>query len=346
MWTAPRARGYHLGMPRQARLDAPGTRQHVMGRGIDRTAIFKADADRDEVVRRLAALCQAGAFVVCAWALMPNHFHLLGRTSGTPLGESMKRLLTGYVVNFNRRHRRSGHRFQNRYKSIVCEDDPYLLELTRYIHLNPIRRGVVPCLTDLRRYPWTGQAAIVGGWGRPWQDTATVRAHFGRRRRQAIARYEAFVAEGIPRGRRPELVGGGLVRSLGGWSQVLPLRRRGIKVASDERILGSIAFIEQLRVEAAHRERETLRLSRKLVDVATLATAVAGQTRVQEAELRSGSRRREVVRARRLFCQVAVTAMGYSGAAVARFLGVTTSAVNRLAASADLPAVAKFLNAL
>jgi hypothetical protein len=96
---------------------------------------------------------------------MPNHFHLLVRTGTRPLSQSMKRLLTGYVVNFNRRHKRYGHLFQNRYKSIICEEDPYLLELTRYIHLNPVRGGLVPRLRDLRRYPWTGHAAILGGGG-------------------------------------------------------------------------------------------------------------------------------------------------------------------------------------
>src|SRR5512146_3379281 len=207
---------YPRTMPRQARLDAPGTLHHVMGRGIDRAAIFEGDADRDDFVRRLAELCHEGAFVVYAWALMPNHFHLLVRTGATALGQSMKRLLTGYVVNFNRRQHRYGHLFQNRYKSIVCEDDPYLLELTRYIHLNPLRSNVVGRLADLRRYPWTGHAALMGRVARPWQDTATVLAYFSRRRRQAIERYEAFMAEGIPRGRRPELVGGGLIRSLGG----------------------------------------------------------------------------------------------------------------------------------
>jgi REP element-mobilizing transposase RayT len=125
-----------------------------MGRGIERTKIFPTDADRADFAERLAALCQQGHLVVYAWALMPNHFHLLVRTGTRPLAQSMKRLLTGYVVNFNRRHKRYGHLFQNRYKSIVVEEDPYLLELTRYIHLNPLRGGLVQGLRDLRGYRW------------------------------------------------------------------------------------------------------------------------------------------------------------------------------------------------
>jgi hypothetical protein len=149
----------------------------------------------------------------------------------------MRKLLTGYVVNFNLRHKRHGHLFQNRYKSIICEDDPYLLELTRYIHLNPLRVGIVRDMRGLRQYRWAGHSAIMGRVKREWQDIDTVLGYFGKGQR-AIEKYERYVEEGISRGKRPELVGGGLIRSLGGWSQVLSLRRKGIKVAFDERVLG------------------------------------------------------------------------------------------------------------
>jgi len=105
--------------------------------------------DRRDFLARVTALCEAGAWMVYAWALLPTHFHLLARTAGGSLPGSMRKLLTGYVVNFNRRHKRSGHLFQNRYKSILCEDEPYLLELTRYIHLNPLRAGMLSSLEEL-----------------------------------------------------------------------------------------------------------------------------------------------------------------------------------------------------
>ena len=333
-------------MPRQPRLDAPGTLHHVIGRGIERTQIFREDTDRADFVTRLAALCETGHLGVYAWALMPNHFHLLVRTGTSPLFRSMKKLLTGYVVNFNRRHKRVGHLFQNRYKSIVVEAEPYLLELTRYIHLNPLRGDLVPDLATLRRYPWTGHAALAGGAKLDWQDTATVLAHFGRTRRRATQRYEVFVREGIPQGRRPDLGGGGLVRSLGGWAQVVALRRRGPPRAADARVLGSGEFTAHLLAEAARQEHETLRLSRKVVALATLARAVIAAEGVTDRELRSGNRRPAVVRARRLLCKVAVHGLGYAGAAVARFLGVTTSSVNRLAVSDELPEVPRYLKAL
>jgi putative transposase len=330
-------------MPRQPRLDAPGALHHVMGRGIERTNLFRTDADRGDFVDRLAQLCLEGSLVVYAWSLLSNHFHLLVRTGRQPISRSMKKLLTGYVVNFNLRHKRSGHLFQNRYKSIICEEDPYLLELARYIHLNPVRAGMVRDVEQLRDYRWSGHSAIMGRVKQQWQDVNTILAYFGKGKK-AVEKYEEFVKEGAVQGRRPELVGGGLLRSQGGWSQVLSLRRKGIKVGSDERILGGDEFIQRLMSEAEERERETLRLGRKVPNLQTLAKRITKGEAIEESELRSGMRTREMVRARRLFCQLAIGRMGYPGAEVARFLGVTTSSANRLASSEKVAHLTKYVN--
>jgi hypothetical protein len=255
----------------------------------------------------------------------------------------MRKILTGYVINFNRRYKRYGHLFQNRYKSIVCEDDPYLLELTRYIHLNPVRAGAARDMRALAEYPWTGHSALTGKVRRDWQDTGTVLAHFGNRKKKATMEYEEFVKEGISQGRRPELVGGGLVRSLGGWAQVVSFRRKGVRASSDDRILGSSEFVEHLLLEADEREKETLRLSAKVQDLTFLARRIAKGEGLTEVELRSGSRQRKVSMARRLFCKITVGKLGYPGAHVARFLGVSTSAVVRAARSTDLPGMEKYL---
>ena len=125
-------------MPRQARLDAPGTLHHVMLRGIERRAIVTDDADRHEFVRRLGASAMQSRTSVYGWVLLTNHAHLLLRSGPDGLPWLMRRFLTGYAQAYNRRHQRHGHLFQNRYKSIVCEEDGYFMELLRYIHLNPI----------------------------------------------------------------------------------------------------------------------------------------------------------------------------------------------------------------
>ena len=323
-------------MPRQARLDAPGTLHHVMARGIEGADIFRTDKDRNDFLARLAEQCESEALKVYAWALIPNHIHLLVRTGNRPIFASMRKILTGYVVRFNRRHQRQGHLFQNRYKSIVCEEDPYLLELTRYIHLNPLRAGIVRTLKELERYPWTGHSVIVGIVKREWQDREEILRYFGKRQEVAVKRYIAFIEEGDLQRRRPDLVGGGLLRSVGGWSEVVSMRRRGKGMASDERILGSGGFVERVIAETEAKERETLRLRRKVPELSALLRVVAEEEGMEEKELRGPRRAREVVRVTRRFCQLAVREYGHTGAAVARFLGVTTSLVNWYAASGDL----------
>ena len=143
-------------MPRQARLDALGAVHHVMARDMEGVDLFRTDKDREDFLSRLAEQCEAEALKVYAWAFLFNHLHLLVRTGNRPIFVSMRKILTGYVVRFNRRHQRQGHLFQNRYKSIICEEDPYLMELTRYIHLNPLRAGIVGTVKGIGRYPWTG----------------------------------------------------------------------------------------------------------------------------------------------------------------------------------------------
>jgi REP element-mobilizing transposase RayT len=308
-----------------------------MARGIERTKIFRNRKDLEDFLSRLEERVRAGGWVVYAWALMPNHIHLLVRTGLQPLSTNMRKLMTGYVVNFNRRHKRFGHLFQNRYKSIVCEEEAYLLELTRYIHLNPLRGGVVADLPKLKEYPWSGHSVLMGKVGRDWQDTEAILSFFNPKLQKAQAEYESFVAAGVPMGRRPDLVGGGLIRSAGGWSQVLSLRRHELRMASDERILGSGEFIEEVMSQAEKRLEETLRLKARKVELGTLASRVSRSEETDWDLVRSGSRAAKVVKTRRLFCQLAVKKWGYSGAEVARYLGTTTSSVTRLANSPEMP---------
>jgi REP element-mobilizing transposase RayT len=143
-------------------LDAPDTLHHVRVRGLERRGIFMDDVAREDVVARVAALAAQGAWTVYVWALFPNHAHLLVRTGRRPLPRGMRSLLTAYAGAFNRRHKRIGHLFQHRYTSIVVEEEPYVRELVRYLHLNPIRAKVVPDLRHLARYPWTGHRALLG----------------------------------------------------------------------------------------------------------------------------------------------------------------------------------------
>jgi putative transposase len=136
----------------------------------------------------------------------------------------MRKLLAWYAQYFNRRHRRTRHLFENRYKSVLCDEEIYLLDFVRYIHLTPIRAKLVSTLNELDRYPWSGHGSILGKKTYPWMDTEYVLAQFSRKRNAALRDYRRLVEEGMGMGRIPEFTGGGLVRSLGGWSQVLSLK--------------------------------------------------------------------------------------------------------------------------
>ena len=214
-------------MPRQARIDIPGALHHIIGRGIERRKIFQDDTDRDDFVGRLGDILRETTTPCLAWALIPNHFHLLLVTGAVPIATVMRRLLTGYAVTYNRRHHRHGHLFQNRYKSILCQEEPYLLELVRYIHLNPLRAQIVTNLDELERYRYSDHSALMGKEKRDWQDTDKVLALFANRPSSARRGYRQFVEDGIEMGRRPELTGRGLIRSAGGWVALKSGREQG-----------------------------------------------------------------------------------------------------------------------
>ncbi len=216
----------------------------------------------------------------------------------------------------------------NRYKSIVIEEEPYLLELLRYLHLNPLRAQVVPDLRSLDRYPWAGHSAVLGTVPRPWQETATILAQFGPTRRRAVAAYRTFVAAGIPHGRRPDLQGGGLVRSLGGWAAVAQLRRGREAYCGDERILGSAGFVEAMR-QAAGTPTDLPPARRPAL--ITLFRRVCRATGCPPAALRYGSRRPPAARAREGLAYLALEGCGYAGGAVAQLLGVHPPAIYRAA---------------
>jgi REP element-mobilizing transposase RayT len=217
--------------------------------------------DRDDFVDRLSMIVSESGTLCYAWALIPNHFHLLLKTGNTPITTVMRRLLTGYAVGFNRRNRRHGRLFQNRYKSILCQEEPYLLELVRYIHLNPLRASIVENMDGLDNYSYCGHSRLVGCISDDWQAITGVLSLFGKQRKAARRRYRQFVKDGIDQGKRPELTGGGLLRSVGGWGVLKSMRRMQEHLKGDERILGDSDFVLEVLASAEERMEERYRLS-------------------------------------------------------------------------------------
>jgi putative transposase len=213
-------------MARPLRIIYPGACYHVTTRGNERKPIFRDDRDRQQWLDRLAAVVGRYRLRVHAYVLMRNHYHLLVETAEANLSEAVRQLNAVYTQDFNRRYRRVGHLFQGRYKSVLVEKDSYLTELSRYIHLNPVRVGEV---SEPARYAWSSAAAYVGQRLAPaWLTVRDVLAHFGRRRADARRAYRQFLRDGIRQGVSAP------------WSAVV-----------GQTLLGSPEWVEDMRRRAA-----------------------------------------------------------------------------------------------
>jgi REP element-mobilizing transposase RayT len=301
-------------MPRQPRLDIPDVLHHVIVRGIERRDIFADDADKERFLASLSALLTSNATTCYAWALMSNHLHLLLKPTRISLAETMRRLLTGYAVYFNRKYSRNGHLFQNRYKSILCEEEPYFLELVRYIHLNPLRAGMVSDLKELDCYQWSGHAVLLGNRTMGGQNTDEVLARFNTSLTRSVQGYRQFITDGITAGHRHELVGGGLKRSQADCLET------GEVAAFDERILGSGGFVEMLTQGANTGERK-----RPHCTLADLLTRVCHVTGVAADRMACPGKERAVARAKAIFCFLAVREYGYTGTEAGKTVCIGTA---------------------
>jgi len=317
-------------------------------RGIERRLIFVDDQDRKDFLARFAQILEETQTQCYSWTLIPNHFHLLVRTGQTPLSVVMRRLMTGYAVSCNHRHRRVGHLFQNRYKSVVCEENTYLLELIRYIHLNPLRARLISDINALDVYPWAGHSTLMGNCKNPLipvQPTTQnptrktqnsplapcpavslaektvddVLRRFGETIEEARINYRNFVEKGIALGRRPELQGGGLIRSIGGRKTAFIELKRGNVEKSDQRILGSGNFVS-MTLEQSDKILEKKYLPKRPIE--ELIEIVAEKLNLKPELICSGSRQKQYSDARYLISWLAVEKTGHAAADVARHLGI------------------------
>jgi putative transposase len=182
-------------MTRPLRLEQAGALYHVTTRGDRRQTIFRDDIERLAWIEVLEAACERHHLVVHSYCQMGNHYHLMLETVEPNLSHAMRQLNGLYTQHFNRRHRLVGHLFQGRYKAILVQKESYLLELTRYIVLNPVRARMV---TTPDEWPWSSHSHFVAQQAPPsWLERDWLLAQFGKMREQAVAAYEQFVLDGI-----------------------------------------------------------------------------------------------------------------------------------------------------
>lgn len=227
-------------MSRPLRLELSGGLYHVTSRGDRREDIFADDTDREAWLEILAQCCERYNWAIHAWCQMSNHYHLIVETAEGNLSAGMRQLNGVYTQTVNRRHRRVGHVFQGRFKGILVERDSYLLELARYVVLNPVRAGMV---RHARQWPWSSYHAMVGTAPRPvWLHTDWLLGQFDAPRSRQIERYVEFVQQGV-RGQRV-------------WDHL-----------KGQVFLGSEAFVDamqrELEAAARHTVREIPRLQRR-----------------------------------------------------------------------------------
>lgn len=319
-------------MPRKPRLDMPGLLVHIIARCIDGNNIFRDDADRRFFLDRLGLLLVETATPVYAFALIPNHFHLLLRRNDVPISKIMLRLLSAYAAYFNRRHDRRGHLFQNRYKSIICADDAYFLELVRYIGLNPLRAGVVESLDQLSKYGFCSHGHIMGNHKADWFDGKPVLGAFGGNGDAALKAYSGFLAAGLRGTGAQDLDGGGLRRSMSVITQLparaeLPARADLPEQTDshDSRILGPGSFVEslcgQVRPEGPRAPQKTFDeiLAETCETYGVSADRLLGRTRAKDTLL-----------PRTRFASRLSMEAGMSGSDIARRLSMSRSAVSRM----------------
>jgi len=311
-------------LPRKARLDAEGAIHHVIIRGIEQRRIFDDDGDRRSFISRMAKVALESETTIYSWALLPNHAHVLMRSGPLGISKFMRRLLTGYAVYYNRRHERQGYLFQNRYKSILCDEEVYFKELIRYIHLNPLRARLVDDLAGLDHYPWCGHACVVNGNGPLWHDVSFVLSRFGDKGRDARRRYREFLESGIR-----EDTGHTKGKWRSDWSLLewlQEIRRTGDVEESDRdgRVLGGEKFVKSLITKKRKTPGPDLKELEELIHEACRKVGLSVE------ELLSGSRRANVTELRARLVRELVAHPAITLTDIGLLVGVSKSGVYKI----------------
>jgi REP element-mobilizing transposase RayT len=287
-------------MARKPRIEYPGALFHIIVRGNNRQNIFHDDEDRQNYLKHLTFYLTEGKITLYCFCLMMNHIHLLLEMGECSLSRVLQRLHTWYARYYNQKYKRLGHLFQGRYKAVLCDKDAYLLELVRYIHLNPVRACMT---TNPREYPWSSHRAYLGEEKCEWLDIGLVLSQFANNITHARMLYEEFVMSKLDEGRREDLYR-----------------------LTDQRILGEEAFVA--KVMDINKTEITQPILRGLCfDLPTLQTLIERELNMDGDTMLK--LKRSGVLARRIFCYVARQFGGFKSKEVATYLGKDMATVTQ-----------------
>ena len=308
-------------MPRKARLFIPGSVYHVMSRCLDHYSLFSDDADREYFLSLLETCLQRTNTRCYAWVLMTNHYHLVIRSSDHELWEMMKPLNMRYAQYYQKKTNRRGSLFMDRFKSIVTQDQNYVQELVRYVHLNPVRAGICDNLEELPNYPWSGHSVLMGKSRRKFQDTATVLRRFGTDTESARLEYCRFLSSGLEESTDEDMLLS-LVRKSNAGSE------SGRKASCW--VIGDHAFVRSALDSSEARRLRISRLEMEGGSLDSIAEKISGVFKIEKKMLHNRHRGGNASLARKAFSFVAARLYRAQVRFIAEYLGVSAGAVSAM----------------
>ena len=294
-----------------------------MSRGIDGMPIFRSDADRSAFLPILSNQLQKSGYLLYAWVLMPNHYHLVLRTTGYPLAACMRSVNSRYAQYFGKQLSTRGYLFQDRYKSIVTQDQNYVEEFIRYVHLNPVRAGICKSIDALNSHPWCGHSVLMGRQDAPYQNATDVLRRFGSSLVSQRQAYRRFLEEGVSQ--TGDVVS--LIRDANGECED--------SHSSSCWVIGNHDFVQQVMKDQQARRVRLARHAREGQDIEHIAEKVTAALGLAAADLRSKGRHSPSSVARKICAHHAHRLHGIPARQIADYLGVSSSAVSQMLGSSE-----------
>lgn len=307
-------------MPRKARIDYPGLTHHIMARTFTDILLFRDEEDRQQYISMLSHRIKETGFFCFAWVLMNNHVHLLVKTNEKPLWRLMKPLNSDYSRWYNKKYRRQGPLFIDRYKSIATQDQKYLEQLARYIHLNPIRSGICKDLVQLKMYRWSGHSALTGIHANDFQQLEAVLKRFGKTRKRAVEQYEKFLEEALRSGSEDTLI------------EIVRRSNKGShdKVSPECWVIGDQEFQRSVLQKDKEKRLTLAEYKKQGLCLEELLRKVSSEMQVSGELIKRRSKSTRQVAARMIFCYLAVH-YGFLTREIGAVLGIQQAAVSHAA---------------
>ncbi|MGD9202785.1 MAG: transposase [Chitinispirillia bacterium] len=291
-----------------------------MARGIEGRDIFCDSYDRNVFLSLLSKYLKQSGHLCYAWVLMSNHYHFLFRTSEEPLGVFMRKLNSTYAMYYRKKYRKTGYVFQDRYKSIVTQDQGYIEQLVRYIHLNPFRAGICKNMKELDTYPWCGHSVLLGNHKNTFQNTKDILLRYSKTTSNAVNKYYDYVLTGIKNGEDTDL---------------LKDIRQSNKGKSDKNeyrcwVIGDREFVKRAIENDTSRRINLIEYQKKGITIETVAKDVSHQMGIEYRKIFHRSRSNEISALRKIVAVLSYRRYGIPLIQVANFYGIQSSSVSRM----------------